>query len=383
MGLDGSGTSPVRWSDYKRKTGANEVFADVNGTADEKEAATAIVPDAHENRNCGVDGQGISSGNNHKVSSLRNMIKRYDVSYTGGSTSEKNIGAGGAIPSSTTWDENLDLNIPKRLTLDSSSWKASQRTAYALKFNDPALNLELKFNGTKVYGKEGAGGAAGGGNGQSGGGALYLRNNTSKSTGESSKIKLNLTNNALIAGGGGGGGGGNQGNTSGTTTCTVTNTHTNTGSQNNWRTGCPSTCACNHGGGRYFRGRGQYAQGVIYYSSWSWTCTNTRSTSTDYNAPSRRSGGAGGVGRGSNNTGGAGGGQAGQAAAYTNCSSGTQSGTATANAGGTGASGGGYGAAGGNAGGNGGAGGKWLNVGNTRWAHIGASSNTILKGGVG
>jgi hypothetical protein len=24
-----------------------------------------------------------------------------------------------------------------------------------------------------------------------------------------------------------------------------------------------------------------------------------------------------------------------------------------------------------------------LNVGNTRWAHIGASSNTILKGGVG
>jgi hypothetical protein len=382
MGLDGSGTTQIKWSDYRRKTGADEVFADVNATPDQKATATAIVPDAYENRTCGADGQGISSGTNHKVSSLRNMIKRYDVSYTGGSTSSQTISAGGAIPNTTTWDDNLDLNVPKRLTLDSSSWKASTTSEHALVFNGSALNLELKFNGTKVYGKEGAGGGRSQ-RGSSGGSALYLRNSTTKTNGAASTIKLNLTNSAFIAGGGGGGAGGTSGNTSGTTTCVTTTTVEENGSSNSWLRGCPgSPCPCNHGGGRYFRGHGGYSQGTIYWNDWRWTCSVTNNVTDNYDPPSVRLGGTGGAGAGSNRTSPQGG-NSGQSAASTNCPAGAvQNATGTANAGNRGADGGGYGLAGGNSnGGQGGSAGKWLNASSTRWVHIGASSNTILKGG--
>jgi hypothetical protein len=375
MGLNGA--SNIRFGDYKRKTGANEVFADVNGTADQKTAATAIVPDAYENQTCGVDGQGISTGLNHKVSSLKNMIKRYDVSYTGGATSQRTIhGGGNVISTSETWDENLDLNVPKRLTIDGSSYLASSTSEHAIQFSGAALNLELKFNGSQIKGKEGSGGSAGGGNGSSAGSALYLRNNTSKTNGAAKTIKLDVSNNSFIAGGGGGGGGGNAGNTSGSTICQVGST--NYGSDGSWRRSCPSSCPCNHSGGRYFRGHGGFSQGTIYWSDWRWTCSNV--SYVGGNTPSRRSGGAGGAGAGSNRSSPQGG-LSGQSTVYGNCNQGNRINHATANAGGTGASGGSFGAAGGNAGGYGGSGGKWLNASSTPWQHIGSSSNTILKGG--
>lgn len=379
----------IKFGDYKRKTGADVKFADVDGTADQKAAATGIVPDSYENQTCGVDGTGISAGSNHKVSSLKNMIKRYDVSLTGvAPTSETNIGPNGAIPGTETWDENMDLNIPKRITMDSSTFKASSVNSHAMKFDAAALNLEIRFNGTKVLGAPGTGGAgqtnnSSAGNGNPGGSALYLRNNTTRTSGDASTIKLYVSNNALLAGGGGGGGGGSLGNQSGSTTCSTV--VTNNESTNSWRTGCPGCSSgtrnsCNHGHGRYFRGHGGFHQGHHYYTGWSISCTS--GSEANNGTPARRNGGAGGVGRGSNNTGGAGGGSAGQAATSINCPSGsTQNTTGTANQGGTGASGGDYGAYGGSASGAGGAPGKWLNASSTRWAHIGASSNTILKGG--
>lgn len=378
MGLDGA--SNVRFGDYRRKTGANEIFADVDGTPDEKSAATAIVPDSEENRNCGVDATGISEANNHKVSSLKNMIKRFDVSYSGGATSQRTLHPGGnVISNSTNWDENLDLNIPKRLTIDGSSYKASSTSEHALKFNAAALNLELKFNGTQVTGKEGAGGSSGGGNGGAGGSALYLRNNTAKSNGNGSIIKLDVSNNSFIAGGGGGGGGGFSGNVSGTTHCTVTNSVRN--NHGGWSHSCPSGCRpCSQGpGGQYMRGRAGYARGHIYYNGWHAHCSS--STTNQGNTPSQRIGGPGGAGQGSNRTTAQGGG-AGTGAAYGNCNSGNRNSHATANAGAAGASGGNFGTAGGNASGNGGAKGRWLNVSTTRWQHIGSDSNSILKGGV-
>ena len=377
MGLNGA--SNIRWGDYKRKTGANETFADVNGTADQKTAATAIVPDSQENRTCGVDGGGITTGLNHKVSSLKNMIKRYDVYYSGGATSQRTIHGGGNVISTTeNWDENLDLNIPKRLTIDGSSYLASSTSEHAIQFSGAALNLELKFNGSQVKGKEGNGGSSGGGNGGSAGSALYLRNNTSRTNGAAKTIKLDVSNNSFIAGGGGGGGGGYAGNTSGSTICQVGST--NYGSDGSWRRSCPSSCRpCNHGGGRYFRGHGGFAQGTIYWADWRWTCSNVSNVSG--NTPSQRSGGAGGAGAGSNRAS-AQGGSSGQSTALGNCNQGNRVNHATANAGGTGASGGSFGASGGSAGGSGGSGGKWLNTSNTPWQHIGSTSNTILKGGV-
>ena len=377
MGLDS--TSNIRWGDYKRKTGADETFADVDGTPDEKNAATGIVPDSYENQNCGVDGNGISANTNHKVSSLKNMIKRYDVGYTGGSTSQQTIhGSGTAISASETWDENLDLNIPKRLTFNSDSWLASETSEHAVKFNGAALNLELKFNGTTLKGKEGAGGSVGA-DGSAGGSALYLRNNTTRTNGNSKTIKLDVSNNSLIAGGGGGGGGGSSGNVSGNTICEVDTTVY--GSDNSWRRSCPSSCRpCNGASARFFRGRSGYRQGTIYYTDWRWACAGTENV--DGNNPAARTGGPGGAGAGSNRANPADG-SGGQAAATGNCSEGTVINQRTANAGFAGGTGGGLGAAGqaGN-GGNGGAKGRWLNASTTPWQHIGSSSNTILKGGV-
>ena len=377
MGLDG--TSNIRWGDYKRKTGANETFADVDGTPDEKNAATGIVPDAYENRTCGVDGQGVSTGLNHKVSSLKNMIKRYDVGYTGGSTSERTIHAGGnVISNTTTWDENLDLNIPKRLTFGSDTWGASTTSEHAVKFSGAALNLELKFNGTKIKGKEGAGGSVGT-NGGAAGSALYLRNNTTRTNGNAKTIKLDVSNNSLIAGGGGGGGGGSSGNVSGNTICEVDTTVN--GSDNDWRRSCPSPCPCNGAQARFFRGRGGYRQGTIYYTDWRWTCPGTEEENG--NNPAARTGGPGGAGAGSNRANAAQG-SGGQSAATGNCANANATivNVRTANAGYAGGAGGGLGVAGqaGN-GGNGGAKGRWLNASTTPWQHIGSSSNTILKGG--
>ena len=376
MGLDGS--SNIRFGDYRRKTGADEVFADVDGSPDEKNAATAIVPDSEENRTCGVDLGGISEANNHKVSSLKNMIKRWDVSYTGGSTSERTLHAGGNVVGDANWGNNLDRNIPKRFTIDGSTYKASSTSQHALFFSDEALNLEFKFQGTTAKGKEGAGGSSGGGNGGSAGSALYLRNNTNRTTGNAKTIKLDISNNSLIAGGGGGGGGGNSGNISGTQICQVgsSNNHTS----GSWRRSCPSSCRpCNHGGGRYFRGHGGFSQGTIYYAPWNYNCSNI--SYVGGNNPNTRAGGAGGAGAGSNRTNPQGG-SSGQNTVHGNCNQGSVHSYRYANAGGAGASGGSLGSAGGNAAGSGGAKGRWLNASNTPWQHIGSSSNSILKGGV-
>lgn len=393
LGLDGSRN--IRFGSYKRKTGANEVFADVNGTADEKAAATAIVPDSYENQRCGVDGTGITNGNNLKMSSLKNMIKRYDVSYTGGSTQQANISGGGVI--GDNWASNLNLNVPKRLTFDGSTWKAVNTSQYAVYFSDAALNLELKFSGTKVLGYGGAGGAGqpgngnGGENGRTGGGALYLRNTTTKSTGTPSTIYLNLSNTSLIAGGGGGGAGGGYGNVNGTTTCV--NAYTRfTVYDWDWWSGCPAGCntgetrnACNAGSQAnayrysvtYFRG--QRAQGTWYYTPWETQCSG--GDTNNIGAASRRGGGNGGTGQGSyhaNPTGG----NSGQSGYSLNCPAGTaaQNTTSTASSGYTGATGGTYGARGGDS--NcclGGSGGPWLNVSNTRWANKGASGSVVQK----
>lgn len=387
LGLDGSRN--VRFGSYKRKTGANEVFADVNGTPDEKAAATGIVPDSYENQTCGVDGGGIASGNNLKISSLKNMIKRYDVSYTGGASSQANVSGGGGVIGDT-WASNLNLNVPKRLTFDGSTWRASSTGTHAIYFNDAALNLEMKFTGTQVLGKEGTGGSgqngdgSGGGNGGNGGGALYLRNTTTKTTGTPSTIYLNLSNTSLIAGGGGGGAGGGYGNVNGTTTCTNTYSRTDVYNWDYWTSnpaGCGSgetlNAAYTNGGCTYFRG--QRAQGTCYYTPWYNVCSG--GTTNNIGAASRRGGGTGGTGQGSNSSN-ATGGNAGESGYYLNCPAGTaaENTTSYASDGYSGASGGSYGSSGGGSNCcNGGAGGPWLNVSNTRWANKGASGAVVQK----
>lgn len=384
----------IRFGDYRRKTGANEVFADVNGTVDEKAAATAIVPDSYENQNCGVSGGGISASTNHKVSSLKNMIKRYDLTHTGTSASQLNVSGGGGVISDN-WATNLDLNIPKRLTFDGSTLRASTTGEHAVAFSDSALNLELRFNGTQVLGKEGTGGSgqtvnSAATSGGSGGGALYLRNTTSKTTGNASTINLNLSNTALIAGGGGGGGGGAVGNVSGTTICSNYYSYQITFSSD-WYAGCPGSCAggetqnycsyTNNSSVSYFRG--QRAQGTWYWTPWYLGCSG--GTDTNIGAATPAAGGGGGTGQGSNNTGGAVGGNSPGSAASLNCGGGysAQNQTSNTTAGFNGGAGGAFGAAGGGTNvANGGSPGPWLNVSNTRWANKGASGALVQRSNI-
>lgn len=382
----------IRFGDYRRKTGANEVFADVNGTADEKAAATAIVPDAYENQTCGVDGAGITNANNHKVSSLKNMIKRYDVSYTGGSNSQVNISPGGG-QIGDNWSSNMDLNVPKRVTFDNSTWKGSTTGEHAVIFSASALNLDLTFSATKVLGREGTGGSgqtvnSAATNGNNGGGALYLRNTTTKTSGNASTINLNLSNTALIAGGGGGGGGGAVGTVSGTTICSNTYSYQTTFGSD-WYRSCPGSCAagetqnyCNAGNDvRYFRG--QRIQGVWYYSPWYLGCSG--GTSTNIGAATAAAGGSGGTGQGSNNTAGPVSGNPPGSAAALNCGAGYsgQNQTSNTTAGSNGGAGGLHGASGGATNvANGGSGGPWLNVSNTRWANKGASGALVQRSNI-
>ena len=381
----GRPSTNIRFGDYRRKTSANEVFADVNASPDDKALATAIVPDSIENQTCGVNATGISESTNHKVSTLKNMIKRYDVSYTGNATSQLNVSPGGGIIADN-WASNMDLNVPKRVTFDSSTLKANTTSEYALVFSGSALNLDLKFNATQVLGKEGAGGPAGG-NGSSGGGSLYLRNTTTRTTGNASTINLTLSNTALIAGGGGGGAGGAPGTVSGTTQCTNYNNYSFT--NNYWAYlygGCPESCgsneqiACSSSDDiRYFRGTGGFSQGTWYSYPWTITC---RQYSTQNNGSvAAASGGGGGTGQGSNNAN-PGGGTNASGAASLNCPYGTyqQNNTSTTTAGVAGGAGGTYGAPGGASNiANPGAGGPWLNVSNTRWANKAASGALVQK----
>lgn len=337
----------IRFGSYLRKTGADEVFADVDASAAVKSKANGIVPDCIENRTSGVDGNGISVSTNHKVSSLKNMIKRYDVSITGGSNSQTNI-SGGAGVIGGNWASNLDLNVPKRATFNSDTWKGSTTSEYAVVFNDAALNLDLTFSGTKVYGKEGTGGQPqtanqSAGNGTAGGGALYLRNTTTRSSSTASDINLNLSNNALIAGGGGGGGGGPKGTATGNTQCVYNKTFydatywgyalssgpvcswngTLNGSINSNFQSISSIGTNQLSGCVFYRGTGGYARGTCYYYYWDVACQLTSTINNGTITPA--SGGGGGTGQGSNNTSGSVGGSSAGSAASLNC------GTLTAN----------------------------------------------------
>ena len=137
------------------------------------------------------------------------------------------------------------------------------------------------------------------GNGGSAGSALYLRNNTNRTNGNAKTIKLDISNNSLIAGGGGGGGGGNSGNISGTQICRVGSSSNHT--SNSWRRSCPSSCRpCNHGVDDISEDMVDFLRATIYYAPWNYNCSNI--SYVGGNNPNRRSGGAGGAGAGSNRT---------------------------------------------------------------------------------
>lgn len=395
MGLPTAGG--VRLGAYIRKTSANEVFADVDAGTVAKANATAIVPDSIENRTCGVDGNGIpDTTSNLKISSFKNMIKRWDVSYTGGSNSQVDISGGGGVIGGN-WASNLDLNVPKRVNFDGSTWKASTVNEHAVVFSGSALNLDMTFPATQVLGKEGTGGAgqtnnAAATNGNPGGGALYLRNTTNRTTGNASTINLNLSNTALISGGGGGGGGGPVGNVSGSTICSNYYIYTSRYTYD-WWYGCPSSCAagetqnaCGVGNPEapnsysvsYFRG--QRAQGTWYYTPWYLTCSGGNTYT--YGTAPPAAGGGGGIGQGSNNVAGPAAGNSPGNETSLNCPAGTssQNSTSTGTVGGSGGSGGTFGSVGGATNvANGGNPGPWLNVSNTRWSNKGASGALVQR----
>ena len=384
----------IRFGDYKRKPGLDEVFADVGATPALKALATAIVPDAVQNSN-------ISTGNNLKVSQLRSMVKKVVVAHTGGSNSQSNI----HNITEGNLNDNLGKNVPKVVEIQ-NVWKAGSTSEYAMAVEGDLYNLHLQLDDSaKLYGREGVAGdgqtyaeststPAVSSNGGDGGSALYIKNNVTRGSG-STNVNVYLGTSAKILGGGGGGAGGDAGtwvNSTANCTSRVTNGPFNKGiiSRSSCEHNCSSPnnatdCRCN--ANRSYRRQRGYRRGTRYCTSYSYYCTGP--VSGDFAVSGNpKAGGNGGVGQGANNIGGPGNGNEGTSASY-GCSSGTTNANARAAKSGTGKNGGGFGQDGGSNQNNfGGKSGKYLiNSQNTRVTFNGATSTTAgsgnLLGGTG
>tara|TARA_Y100000992_G_scaffold295842_1_gene257299 strand:+ start:2204 stop:3337 length:1134 start_codon:yes stop_codon:yes gene_type:complete len=187
--FNSSSTGEVKFSTYRRDTDKNSV--------------DPIIPDATENN-------GVSTGNDLKVSGFRGVIKEYGIQYSG---TEANVNLG----LTQYWNQNLNKNIKKKITtVDSSVAYASNTSNYAMKLDAEMYNVSFNHSG-QMYGQ--------GGNAQAPGGpALYLFNR-SILTGASATTQLKVTSTGRIWAGGGGGNPGNRGSGGGSARCYSSNNY--------------------------------------------------------------------------------------------------------------------------------------------------------------
>ena len=187
--FNSSSTGEVKFSTFRRDTDKNSV--------------DPIIPDATENN-------GVSTGNDLKVSGFRGVIKEYGIEYSG---TEANVNLG----LTQYWNQNLNKNIKKRIkTVDGSVAYASDTNNYAMKLDAEMYNVTFDHSG-QMYGQGGNASAPGGP-------ALYLFNRSSL-TGPSATTQLKVSSTGRIWAGGGGGKPGNRGSGGGNATCYSSNNY--------------------------------------------------------------------------------------------------------------------------------------------------------------
>lgn len=325
-----------------------------------KTAKNPIVPDCKENRQSGLDGKGISTQNNLKISSFVNAAKSYTVTSSSNAVN-LNIASLG-------WNTNFDKNIRKVLNMN-ATYGSNDPFKPAVSSYEDCYNLTIKLSG-KIYGAAGRGATLAGSGadinststvGGKGGDAFIFGPNSSNN------VNLEIKNGAILYAGGGGGEQGANGATGTTGTCYQSTT---VGSCDNCGT-CPSGWAsgsCSKGScckkKKKCNGRGW-----PFKHCWRSCSSHERSKSCNnsYAQPGGAggAGGAGGKGRGYDNRTGPVAGAGGAGGSPSNgCGSGA------GKSGLTGADGGGYGSKGkystrGNNSSGGGAGGRGV-VGNIK-----------------
>ena len=206
-----------------------------------------IVPDCTENSISGPLSDGISTGNNLKLSQFRNSIKYYYITQTG---TDLNFDI-----DTQSWNGNLNKTIKKWMYMNGTCGSNSA-TLFASTFDATACNLIIDVSG-EIYGAAGTKGTSATISGGSGGGALSV-----KSTG-GNNIVVFVRSTAKIYGGGGGGERGNVGAIGSSGTCwNYTTKSVNSGCNScgdcgaGWERygGCADTGGCNCGGWGWWYG---------------------------------------------------------------------------------------------------------------------------------
>jgi len=233
-----------------------------------------IVPDCTENRTSGPLSNGISTGNDLKLSQFRNSIKYYYITQT---NTDLNFNI-----SAQAWNDNLNKNIKKWMYINGTCGTNST-SSFASTFDATAYNLTIDVSGG-IYGAGGVGGTLGNLGGTSGGPALNIVNSNGLN------IVVNVQSSAKIYGGGGGGEKGAYGSIGDSGTC--------------WNydfksvgSGCQSCGDCGSGWTRY--GGCANAGGCNCGGWWLWSgCSATVKTAAQCRQPKYYTvtGGAGGEG---------------------------------------------------------------------------------------
>jgi hypothetical protein len=229
-----------------------------------------IVPDCTENRTSGPLSNGISTGNDLKLSQFRNSIKYYYITQTG---TDLNFDI-----DAQSWNNNLTKNIKKWAYINGTCGTNST-SSFASTFDATAYNLTIDVSGG-IYGAGGVGGTSATIAGSAGGGALSVQ-----STG-GNNIVVFVRSGSNIYGGGGGGEKGATGAAGATQTCYSTYQVTDT--------------SCNPGDAQSY----SYAYSAVIGQNcwWRWCCetqcNDVYGTFTVYNCshPFSVTGAPGGVG---------------------------------------------------------------------------------------
>lgn len=244
-----------------------------------------VLPDCTENRASGTLGLGVTTGNNFKISQLRNTIKAYYITQTG---TDVNFSI-----DSQNWNENLTKNIRKVVYLNGTCGSNTTATA-ASTLNATAYNLTIDVAGG-VYGAYGGGGTLATINGLVGGDSISI------SSSGGSNISVFVRDSANIYAGGGGGEKGQYGATGYNGTCYESFDASNCGGC----PGCPggwNQSGCWSGGGCDRRQECNW-WGNCWWVTNQWTKYVNCSRSYVISGGAGGEGGDGGPGRGYNNGG--------------------------------------------------------------------------------
>ena len=203
------GTGEIKFSQLRTtflKTSSGSISASQLLRNTDRNLISPIVPDCTENS--GVAEYKISNGiitsEDWKVSQMRGLILRYEITQSG---SDTDLNATGLA-----WNNNLIKNIPKIYQINGNII-ASLYTKDALTFkttdvSQSIVNLEVLFGSGTIKGAGGPGGGSwGADNGGPGGDAFKF----DSINGKNNIIDIPNRSSIVIAGGGGGGGKGGDG----------------------------------------------------------------------------------------------------------------------------------------------------------------------------